>query len=552
MWKSIRRTRAASALDGSPAPFQGEESRGAQLTAAPSATARWEWARVGYAMALAVCVLAGVLATVPHSPANFTYAWPDGGTFLYIGQRILAGELPYRDAWDHKPPLIYYVNALGLLLGNGTLWGVWLLEALAVAGAALLSFRLLARAFGAGIALLATVMWLLPFVFLSEDGNMTETYALPLQFGCLWLAYASETSGGGIYQWRGLALGILLGLIFFLKSNEIGVGLAIGGYILLTAYRRGAWRRALANLAWIGAGFGGVTVAIVSWLAVQGILYDFWLAAFVFNAIYSTRFEFWSSRAEALAAGYDYLVGTGLVLFGLMGFVIGVNGLLFFRERIPPSLRPLLGMASLALPLEIVLVTTSGRPFDHYFIALVYVLAVWSGWALWFFLDAVLRWMPPNPRARAAVTLSLGVVLALTLLPTLKKDVEWAQSLHGLEPPAVVEYIRQHTQPTDTVLVLGHEARILFFAGRRSPTRFVYQSAFDHPRFMTQALAEEFFTDVVKAKPALIVDVRGDGLVNRTGIQTTFIRRRIGTLQRIYHPIASVGGWKVYAPTEGE
>ena len=31
----------------------------------------------------------------------------DEGAYGYIGQRILAGELPYRDVFDHKTPVVY-------------------------------------------------------------------------------------------------------------------------------------------------------------------------------------------------------------------------------------------------------------------------------------------------------------------------------------------------------------------------------------------------------------------------------------------------------------
>ncbi len=49
----------------------------------------------------------------------------DSGAFLYIGQRILKGDIPYRDIWDHKPPCIFFINALGLFIGRGAIWGVW-------------------------------------------------------------------------------------------------------------------------------------------------------------------------------------------------------------------------------------------------------------------------------------------------------------------------------------------------------------------------------------------------------------------------------------------
>ena len=44
-------------------------------------------------------------------PAVVQPAGGDQGLYAYVGQRILAGELPYRDAWDQKPPAIHFAYA---------------------------------------------------------------------------------------------------------------------------------------------------------------------------------------------------------------------------------------------------------------------------------------------------------------------------------------------------------------------------------------------------------------------------------------------------------
>lgn len=36
----------------------------------------------------------------------------DQGLYAYVGERILAGGLPYRDAWDQKPPAIHFTYAM--------------------------------------------------------------------------------------------------------------------------------------------------------------------------------------------------------------------------------------------------------------------------------------------------------------------------------------------------------------------------------------------------------------------------------------------------------
>ncbi len=87
------------------------------------------------AMGLLVAVV-----LVQYAPACAKVPGRDAGVFLYIGDRILNGGIPYLDVWDHKPPVIYFINAFGLLVGGGSVWGVWLLEFVALYSAALVWF----------------------------------------------------------------------------------------------------------------------------------------------------------------------------------------------------------------------------------------------------------------------------------------------------------------------------------------------------------------------------------------------------------------------------
>lgn len=503
-------------------------------------------------------IVAALAVTLPHSPANMPYVQPDGGVFLYVGQRLLDGAALYRQVWDHKPPLIYFLNALALWAGQGSRWGVWVFETLAVAAATFLSVQVLRKAFGIALALVVTTIWLVTFFGIIDDGNLTETFALPLQFAVLALAYHVETHRAGAYRWRGFLMGVLLALIFFLKINQVGVGLALVAYILLKAWRarrlschappkvRGTSTPSI-DLAWLLGGFLFVTAIILAILASQNSLADFWRAVFVFNVVYSGQFEFWSSRFDALAAGYGYLVGTGLIVFALLGFVVGVNALLFAREQISPSLRPLLTLCALALPIEIVLVTTSGRPFAHYFAALLYVMAVWASYFFFLLFQSIrVHLLRAPPRAQHAAIVSVYVVVLLTLVPALKKDADLAQQLHALEPPAIVRFLQTQTTPQDTVLILGHEARILFFAGRHAPTRYVNASTFQQTAFVTPEMAEEYYRDILDAQPKYIVDLIDRGLVNLTPIDSPYIRRRVGALNQQYKKYGDVGGWTVF------
>jgi len=55
--------------------------------------------------------LAGVLLLV-RLPSLAQPMGADQGLYAYVGERILVGDVPYRDAWDQKPPAIHFTYAL--------------------------------------------------------------------------------------------------------------------------------------------------------------------------------------------------------------------------------------------------------------------------------------------------------------------------------------------------------------------------------------------------------------------------------------------------------
>ena len=56
----------------------------------------------------------------------FKVLFTDTEVFRYMGLALSKGSVPYRDFFDHKPPLIYFFNYAGILLGG--LWGFWVIS----------------------------------------------------------------------------------------------------------------------------------------------------------------------------------------------------------------------------------------------------------------------------------------------------------------------------------------------------------------------------------------------------------------------------------------
>ena len=80
--------------------------------------------------ACCVCTALAAVTLLRLYPGNNRPPTEDSSVFLYIGKRMLEGKLPYRDLFDHKGPILYLIEVLGLCLSPQSTDGVWVLEVL--------------------------------------------------------------------------------------------------------------------------------------------------------------------------------------------------------------------------------------------------------------------------------------------------------------------------------------------------------------------------------------------------------------------------------------
>jgi 4-amino-4-deoxy-L-arabinose transferase-like glycosyltransferase len=270
---------------------------------------------------LGVLSIVTLLQTSPwivRTPGN------DSGIFLYFGEQILRGRQPFVDLWDHKPPLVFYLNALGLFLGGGSRWGVWAIEAASLITACVFAFLFLRRYFHTWPALLAVLGMLVNLAFVLEGGNLTEEYALAFQFTGLYVF--SILNEEQRTTRKAYLVGAMMGGAFLLKQTLIGVWIGIAIYLVSGALFARA-RRGLVVLAEMLAGFLLAILASAVPFILRGGLLDYWDVAFRYNFIYSgvatpdrlnslldvlwflnTRAGFFMLASMAWLAGWGYIL----------------------------------------------------------------------------------------------------------------------------------------------------------------------------------------------------------------------------------------------------
>jgi 4-amino-4-deoxy-L-arabinose transferase-like glycosyltransferase len=296
--------------------------------------------RVGrrYGRAPLVFLLAlTVVALLPASPLLYKTPNNDSSIFLYISREMLEGKLLYRDVFDHKPPLIFLINAAGLLLGGKGLWGVWFLELLSLTAALVLAYLFLERFFGRLPALVACAAWLANLAFVHERGNLTEEYAYPFQFAALFLLAGVQNIRRS--AWRFLAMGVLLGLAASLKQPLAGIGLSMAVFLAFETFTRPGSRPRdlLLALLWMALGAAAVWLAWLAGSAAAGVFPEFWEAVFLMN--FGVSGHSTPERLRTLGEAFGWLAGSsGFFLGGMLIWLTVVPFLILEDSRVLPVL----------------------------------------------------------------------------------------------------------------------------------------------------------------------------------------------------------------------
>ena len=462
----------------------------------------------GAAVLAATLVALALRAGGLRDPIEF-----DPVVYLTIGSNSLDGLLPYRDLFDHKGPLTYWLYAGIDLVALGAPVGVRLV---------------LLASFAVSIALLASLVrrradlpatWAVTLIyglagsseaFVAEDPNL-EQMLLPVMVGAIWAAdrFAQERR----LVWA-CASGVAIGVLVACKPTFGLLAVVCLGLVLYRPPRRAAAVTAMA--------LGGVAVVALSIapFAFAGALDDLRFGLITFNERYTgpALDQLTAHGAGALLDFAWWSPSVGFVVFGVAA--------LAFAWTYAPRYRPLLAIAG---PWALVMYLDAKiqvRDFPYYFVPLTPPLSIMIGAGLAAVADRGVK------RGRvAAIAAMLAAPLAVhyglqdradrSISMAARLPADLASPLHpgGLAiddlaagpaagPPdvpddAVAEVLRRVTAPGDRVYVAGEYAGGAYWLADRRPASRILCTTCHRP----QPPYAEIAAELRRSPPAAIVVV---------------------------------------------
>ena len=495
---------------------------------------------------IAVSLIGTLIALFPSNPTNMTLPSRDSGVFLYISWRLLSGDVPYRDVWDHKPPLIYFVDAIGIALTPDSLWGIWFLQFIFIFFTLFFIYKLLDCEFGISAALAGAITLTSGLLTILEKGNVTEEYALVFQAACFWLFVSAWKKDFPLRS--SFWIGVLGGLAFNFKQTTIGIWVTYGLFLL--ALRMIQRKFPFKDLLLLLAGWLVPSILLILYLVSRGALTEFWEQAFLYNFVYIGKHEGIRRLIPVFIKGFAYLQNGWVLYLAIFGWLAGLGYAFLRRKDLLTQAHPLVLISLVNLPIEVFFITISGRSILHYYLTPLPVMGILAGTLVYtlfalttklprFDAQPILKWIP-------------GAVLAIVLMGQWGQVAYYSTYVRVLRDndyAPLIEYVSKNTETRDQVLLIGAESVVNFLARREAPTRYVYQ--YPLATLGRRPMFEEYFNQILTNKPILIIDTRGQPRLDEklyTPMQkrSQIVRDGVQYLGANYQQVAQFDDWFVY------
>lgn len=437
----------------------------------------------------------------------------DEGEYAYAGQLILQGIPPYKLAYNMKFPGTYAAYALIMSIFGQTInaihLGLLLINVATIALIFLLGRRLINTMAGVTAAASYAVLSVSPSV-LGLAAHATNFVVLPVLGGILLLLKKQRVTASEPSQPKQLARLFASGLLFGIGAlmKQPGLLFIPFGAIYIVwndLNRQRSLNRTLLRILIFVTGTAvplGVT-SLILWYA--GVFDKFWFWTMNYAWQYGSVVPL-TQAPQIFSGSANEVVLTAWPIW----ILAGIGALTGFRDqRRRTSILFLIGFLFFSA-----LAVCPGFYFrTHYFILVLPAVSLLAGAALsklTEILEGRTILVRIVPLFFFAVALSVPILLDKKIFFELSPNQACGLIYPDnpfLESVRIGTYMREHSEPGDTIAVLGSEPEIYFYSHRHSATGYIYTYGLMESQKYAQHMQQEMISEIEAARPKYLISV---------------------------------------------
>jgi len=445
-------------------------------------------------------VVIGIVSIIRYRLISIPFE-RDEGEYGYIGNLLLHGVAPYKDAYSMKLPGTSFMYAIFMLFFGHTNSGVHLGMVFINAATMYFLFSAFKKIFHSFIGLATATIYgsmAISWAYFGVFAHATHFICFYSSIALLFLADYMKSGK----MLKVFLCGLMFGMAFLMKQQAIFL-ILFGGLILflhLKTEKNQSWREVVKNLFLFGAGIVIPYFVVLLIILLTGQFSIFWL----WTVDYASKYE--SIKDMALITtqfSASFIRGWNTFYYIILAALGGMVVLLWSSYS---RLQKIFVITYLIANLCIL---SSGFYFrPHYFIVTLPAIGLLSG----IFIEFICKKIRLKSSNIPLLILFAIILYGLydnrkeyfTYTPRALCDMIYAANPFD-ETQEIAKYIKEDTKDTDKIAILGSEPEICFYADRRSATGYLYTYPLVEKQPYNEMMQEQMIKEIEKNTPAYLV-----------------------------------------------
>jgi hypothetical protein len=443
--------------------------------------------------------------------------WPlgwDQGIFAWVGDVINQGGLPYRDAWDIKGPLSYYIFAGAQLLFGHHMWAIRLFDLLMVLTASGVLAILISKLTNSIVARWASILFILWFA----SGNYWNTSQPDGWVSMIVIIGMAPLliSRGSLPWYKSLFAGVCIGCALLIKPLY-----SLFLFLVLIAILLQEWprkKRILYNWIIVLAGLAIPLVVCAVWFINKGALNDLIEASIIYPMKIYAGINTISVESIIRRIITYTLSGVGI---SILIPIIGLGVLMLWRTSKKKAI-----IIVFWLLISLLIVITQNKYYTYHWVIIyppVVILCAVGFYKIFFSTSASasdIKVQHFQPLQVLGALMLVVIIFYLTIHPLaevshwfsyISKRTSREQYYDSFGIPGsdiqAASYIKDRTKEADRIFVWGWNASIYFLSSRQASSRFGFSMPLllGEGTKLNEAYRSELISDLTSDPPVYIV-----------------------------------------------
>lgn len=453
------------------------------------------------------CIILTTLAWRSINLFSHQRPFTDSGVFTAVAHHFIHGKTLYREVWDHKPPMIYFIDAAAFSFISSDINAIRLVERgfaiitlLAFFFILYLLFNNLAIAFCMSIAF--NTHFYIPEIF--QGGNLTEEYAITfLILGILCTVLYQTNNKHAVWLYPFLS-GCWFSFSSLTKEPFI---LSVIPWLLFLFIRSKTNSTAAPKILLYGV--GGIALPLLGFIIYFFMINNLsdWMNVIIYNLHYAeyshSSHSYFQSLSQHATAIYSLIIARFVVTHVLFWLGIGSAFFTSFIRRY--HYVPLIVLAGLLI--DLAAISLGGFDIEHYYLQIIPTFILTCTLGLVFMVDCFYRW-------NRSPLWFFSLVLLLFILfdgKPLKRYIHRISAPAGqAQPGPLANYMNKHAKENDTLWCgIGDHSKYYIETGLLSPTKYLY--LFEHliyawpEKEQQKAIVDQVMNEIQTNPPTYIV-----------------------------------------------